>query len=190
MCIRDSIGSHIVRGNIIHDCEQAGIVGHLGAAFSEIYQNKIYNIHHKRLRHGAEVAGIKLHASLDTEIRENKIYSCYRGLWLDWQAQGTRVSRNVLFDNLSEDLFVEVCHGPYLVDHNLFLSPMNFRNMAQGGAFVHNLFAGRFVVQPERSRITPYHFPHETMVAGYSNITGGDDRYLSLIHISEPTRPY
>ncbi|MGM0524554.1 MAG: right-handed parallel beta-helix repeat-containing protein [Bacillota bacterium] len=178
---KEQIGSHIVRGNVIHDCEQAGIVGHLGAAFSKIYQNKIYNIHHKRLRHGAEVAGIKLHASLDTEIRENKIYSCYRGLWLDWQAQGTRISRNVLFDNLSEDLFVEVCHGPYLVDHNLFLSPMNFRNMSQGGAFVHNLFAGRFVVQPERSRITPYHFPHETMVAGYSNITGGDDRYYNNI---------
>ncbi len=180
---KDNVGSHIVRGNSIHDCEQAGIVGHMGAAFSEISHNTIYNIHHKRLRHGAEVGGIKLHAALDTQITDNKIYSAYRGLWLDWQAQGTRISRNTFFDNLSEDLFVEVCHGPYIVDHNLFLSPMNFRDMAQGGAFIHNLFAGQFVVQSEITRTTPYHFPHETAMAGYSNITGGDDRYYNNIFL-------
>jgi len=182
---KDRVGGHIVRNNVIHDCEQAGIAGHMGGAFSEICGNRIYNIHHKRLRHGAEVAGIKLHAALDTQIRENIIYNCYRGLWLDWQAQGTRVSRNVFFANLSEDLFVEVCHGPYLVDHNLFLSPMNFRNMAQGGAFVHNLFAGRFVVHSELTRTTPYHFPHETAVAGYSNITGGDDRFYNNVFLGD-----
>ncbi|WP_416148951.1 right-handed parallel beta-helix repeat-containing protein [Salipaludibacillus sp. HK11] len=182
---KDSVGSHIVRANVIHDCEQAGIVGHMGAAFSSISQNRIYNIHHKRLRHGAEVAAIKLHASLDTQINENIIYSSYRGVWLDWQAQGTRISRNVFFDNISEDFFVEVCHGPYIADHNLFLSPMNFRNMAQGGAFVHNLFAGKFVVRSEITRTTPYHFPHETAMAGYSNITGGDDRYYNNIFLGD-----
>lgn len=182
---KDKVGSHMIKGNVIHDCEQAGIVGHMGPAFSQIYQNRIYNIHHKRLRHGAEVAGIKLHGALDTQINENIIYGCYRGIWLDWQAQGTRISRNVLFDNLSEDLFIEVCHGPYMVDHNLLFSLMNFRNMAQGGAFVHNLFAGRFVVQSEISRVTPYHFPHETAMAGYSNITGGDDRYYNNIFLGD-----
>lgn len=182
---KDNVGSHIVRGNVIHDCEQAGVVGHMGGVFSRIYQNRIFNIHHKRLRHGAEVAGIKLHASLDTQISENKIYSCYRGVWLDWQAQGTRINRNVFFDNISEDFFVEVCHGPYMADHNLFLSPMNFRNMSQGGAFVHNLFAGRFVVRSELTRTTPYHFPHETAVAGYSNISGGDDRYYNNIFLGD-----
>ena len=182
---KDSVGSHILRGNVIHDCEQAAIVGHMGGAFSRIYQNRIYNIHHKRLRHGAEVAGIKLHASLDTQMSENIIYNCYRGVWLDWQAQGTRISRNVFFDNISEDFFVEVCHGPYMADHNLFLSPMNFRNMSQGGAFVHNLFAGRFVVRSEITRTTPYHFPHEAAMAGYSNITGGDDRYYNNIFLGD-----
>ena len=37
-------------------------------------------------------------------------------------AQGTRVSGNLFHDNPSEDLFVEVDHGPFLVDNNLFLS--------------------------------------------------------------------
>lgn len=182
---KETVGSHIIRNNVIHDCEQAAIVGHMGGAFSQIYSNRIYNIHHKKLRHGAEVAGIKLHASLDTEVRDNRLYSCYRGIWLDWQAQGTRISRNVFFDNTSEDFFVEVCHGPYLVDHNLFLSPMNIRNMSQGGAYVHNLFTGRFVVRSEITRTTPYHFPHETAMAGYSNITGGDDRYYNNVFIGD-----
>lgn len=182
---KDNVGSHIVRGNVIHDCEQAAIVGHMGCAFSQIHQNHIYNVHHKRLRHGAEVAGIKLHAALDTMISENKIHSSYRGIWLDWQAQGTRINQNILFDNLSEDLFVEVCHGPYTVDNNLFLSPMNFRNLAQGGAFIHNLFAGRFVVQSELSRITPYHFSHETAMAGFSSISSGDDRYYNNIFLGD-----
>ena len=182
---KDNIGGHLVRNNIIHDCEQAGVVGHLGGAFSTITGNTIYNIHHKRIFHGAEVAGIKLHASLDTQITDNKIYGCYRAVWLDWQAQGTRISRNVFFDNLSEDFFVEVCHGPYLVDHNLFLSKMNFRNLSQGGAFVHNLFAGRILLREELSRWTPYHFPHETAVAGYNNFTGGDDRYVNNLFLDD-----
>ena len=182
---KDFIGSHMVRNNVIHDCEQAGVVGHLGGAFSTITGNTIYRIHHKRVFHGAEVAGIKLHASLDTQITNNKIYGCYRAIWLDWQAQGTRISRNVFFDNLSEDFFVEVCHGPYLVDHNLFLSPMNFRNMAQGGAFVHNLFAGRILPKEELNRATPYHFPHETAVAGYNNFSGGDDRYVNNLFLGD-----
>ena len=33
---KELIGSHVVRGNHIHDCGQAGIVGHLGCAFSTI----------------------------------------------------------------------------------------------------------------------------------------------------------
>lgn len=182
---KEHIGSHIVRYNEIFECEQAGIVGHLGAVFSEIYGNRIYRIHHKQLFHGAEVAGIKLHASLDTQIHDNVIYSCYRAVWFDWQAQGTHLYRNLCFDSLSEDLFVEVCHGPYMVDHNIFLSKMNFRNVAQGGAFAHNLFAGRFVINPDRGRQTPYHFPHETAVAGYANIIGGDDRYYNNIFLRD-----
>ena len=182
---KENIGSHIVRYNEIFECEQCAIVGHLGCVFSEIYGNKIHHIHHKQYYHGAEVSGIKLHASLDVQIHDNVFYSCYRAVWFDWQAQGTHLYNNVCFENLSEDLFIEVCHGPYMVDHNLFLSKMNFRNVSQGGAFAHNLFAGRIVNNPDRGRQTPYHFPHETAIAGYSNIMGGDDRYYNNIFLRD-----
>ena len=180
---KENIGSHIVRYNEIFECEQCAIVGHLGGVFSEIYGNRIHHIHHKQPYHGAEVAGIKLHASIDVQIHDNIFYSCYRAVWFDWQAQGTHLFRNVCFDSQSEDLFIEVCHGPTMVDHNLFLSPMNFRNVAQGITFAHNLFAGHMVLNPDRGRQTPYHFPHETAVAGYSNIIGGDDRFYNNIFL-------
>jgi len=182
---KETIGSHIVRNNTIYDCEQAGVVGHLGAVFSLIENNHIYRIQHKRQFSGAETGGIKLHAAIDTTIRENVIHDCNRGLWLDWQAQGTHVTRNIFWNNTQEDFFVEVSHGPYLADHNLFLSPTNYREMSQGGAFVHNLFAGKLCTIPEMRRFTPYHFPHETEIMGVMTISGGDVRFYNNIFIGD-----
>ena len=54
-------------------------------------------------------------------IRHNRIHDCTLGIWLDWQTQGTRVSRNLCYAN-NRDLFVEVSHGPYLVEHNILAS--------------------------------------------------------------------
>ncbi len=178
---RENIGSHIVRNNVIFDCEQTGICGSLGPVFSTITGNHIYNIWRKRQFAGAEMGGIKLHAAIDVLIRGNLIHDCGRGLWMDWMAQGTRISGNLLYNNSTDDLFVEVNHGPFLVDNNVFLSPLNVRDWSQGGAFVHNIFAGRFDVRPELRRSTPYHEPHSTRVAGLSNIEGGDHRFYNNI---------
>ena len=183
---KENIGGHIVRNNIIRDCEQAGIVGHLGAAFCTIEHNHIYRIHYKRQYHGAEVGGIKLHAAIDTIIARNFIHDSYRGLWLDWQAQGTHISRNVFYDNSSEDFMAEVCHGPYTLDHNLFLSKWAYKDMSSGGAFIHNLILGKFAACTDHNRYTPYHFPHHTDVYGVSNILGGDNRFYNNIFLRDP----
>ena len=127
---REHIGSHVVRRNTIFDCGQNGIVGHLGCVFSTIEDNHIYNIALKREFYGYEVAGIKLHAAIDVEIRHNRIHDCSLGTWLDWQAQGTRVSRNLYYRN-NRDLFVEVSHGPYLVEHNVLASPVSLELLAK-----------------------------------------------------------
>ena len=42
---RENIGHHIVRNNTISHCEQTGIVGSMGAAFSTITRNTIHDIH-------------------------------------------------------------------------------------------------------------------------------------------------
>jgi hypothetical protein len=179
---REHVGSHLIRGNVIHDCGQAGIVGHLGGAFSTIEDNHIYDIALKREFYGYEIAGIKLHAAIDVTIRHNRIHGCSLGTWLDWQAQGTRVSRNLFYDN-RRDLFVEVSHGPYLVEHNVFASPASLELFSQGGAFVNNLVCGTVALEPVLDRPTPFHVPHSTQVAGYAAIHGGDDRHVGNIYL-------
>jgi alpha-N-arabinofuranosidase len=179
---KETVGHHIVRGNVISHCEQTGIVGSLGAVFSEITGNTIHDIHARRLFTGAEMAGIKLHAAIDVTIRGNHIYNTCLGLWLDWMAQGTRVSGNLLHDN-DQDLFVEVHHGPFVVDNNLFLSPSSLHDRSQGGAYIHNLFAGSIYMCPYDERQTPFHKAHSTELAGMHDNPCGDDRYYNNLFV-------
>lgn len=179
---RERIGSHIVRNNKIHDCGQNGIVGHMGCVFSEIYGNEIYNIAVKHEFYGHEIAGIKLHAAIDVRIHHNYIHNCTLGTWLDWQAQGTRVSSN-LYDQNNRDFMIEVTHGPALVDNNIFTSEFTFVNAAQGTAFVHNLCGGFADHYPCLDRATPYHLPHSTEVLGTALVYGNDDRWYQNIFI-------
>ena len=180
---KETVGHHIVRNNTISQCEQAGIVGSLGAAFSTITGNTIHDIHVRQLFSGAEMAGIKLHAAIDTTIRGNHIYRTCLGLWLDWMAQGTRVSQNLFHDNSSADLFVEVNHGPFLVDNNLFLSNVSLWNCSSGGAYVHNLIAGGMILNPYDGRTTPFHKAHSTEVEGLHDNPSGDDRYYNNLFV-------
>lgn len=182
---KEKVGSHIVRNNIIYDCGQTGIVGHMGCVFSTIEKNHIYNIATKHEFWGHEIAGIKLHAAVDTVLRHNHIHHCgNHGTWLDWQAQGTRVTQNLYHDN-ARDLYIEVSHGPCTVDNNLFLSDVSLMDRAQGNAFVHNLFAGVLSTKEVLQRTTPYHFPHSTAVAGVSFVYGGDDRFLDNLFLGK-----
>lgn len=186
---REHIGHHVVRNNRISHCEQAGIVGSLGGAFSRIEGNEIHDIHVRRRFGGAEMAGIKLHGAIDTVLRGNHVHHSHRGLWLDWMTQGTRVTGNLFHDNARDDLFVEVNHGPYVVDHNLFLSPTSLMDISQGGTFAHNLFAGSLVSAAELRRQTPFHPPHSTRIAGFSVTHGGDNRFFNNVFVGAGGRP-
>lgn len=175
---KENIGHHLVRNNTISHCEQTGIVGSLGPAFSTITGNIIHDINERRLLNGAEIAAIKFHAAIDVEISNNHIFRSYRGLWLDWMAQGTRLTRNLFHDNVM-DAFFEVDHGPFLVDNNIFLSNMSLALNSQGGAFVHNLICGGAGVTEYDGRMTPYLKPHSTEVAGFHNNPSGDLRFIN-----------
>ena len=205
---KENIGSHIVRRCDIHDCGQTGIVGHLGGVFSLIEDNHIHHINNKQNLAGAEIGGIKMHAAIDCIYRRNHIHHCTRGIWLDWQAQGTRVTQNFFHDNIpprhpdrdiiaevAEDLFIEVSHGPTLVDNNIFLSPRALKLATQGVALVHNIVAGSFTAvgrgcnngAPHRPspRYTPYHMKHRTEVAGFMTILHGDCKFYNNIFIQQ-----
>lgn len=182
---KETIGSHIIRNNTIRDCEQGGIIGHLGCIFSEITGNHIYNINVKKQFTGWEIAGIKLHAAIDVLIKDNCIHDNHRGIWLDWQAQGARVSGNLLFNNEDQDLFVEVNHGPMIIDNNLLMSERGILNASQGTAFVNNLVMGCIHTRTATNRFTHYHFPHSTEVLGMMTVILGDDRYYNNIFAAD-----
>ena len=177
---RENVGSHIIRNNTVYDCGQNGIVGHMGGAFSEIYGNDIYGIGRRQEYYGYEIAGIKLHAALDTQIHHNHIHDCTMGTWLDWQAQGIHLYANLYHHNTS-DLWLEVTHGPCLVDNNIFGSGQSLLNAAQGTAYAHNLFLGGIYKYKVLQRSTPYHLPHSTKIKGFSLTYGGDERFYNNI---------
>lgn len=212
---KETIGSHIIRNCNIHDCGQTGIVGHLGGVFSIIENNHIHHINNKQNLAGAEIGGIKMHAAIDVIIRNNHFHHCTRGLWLDWQAQGTRVTQNIFHDNnnpydylirkesmqnlgLGEDIFIEVSHGPTLIDNNLLLSDRSLKVPTQGVAVVHNLLAGALTTvgrgvdngakTMKSTRYTPYHVPHRTEVVGFMSILHGDMRFYNNIFVQKPLR--
>jgi len=181
---KKNIGSHIIRNNTIFNCEQTGICGSLGAVFSQITNNHIYNIHQKRQFTGAEMAGIKIHGAIDLLIKSNRIHNCSLGLWMDWMAQGTRISSNLMYRN-GTDLFTEVDHGPILIDNNIMLANTPYSECSEGVATVHNLFTGRIAHWVDKGRFTPYHLPHSTWVAGVINFVGGDHRYYNNIFATD-----
>ena len=163
---QETIGSHLVRNNHIHDCGQAGIVGSLGSAFSTITGNEIHEIRQHHQYGGCETAGIKLHGAIDAVIAGNHIYRCehWGGIWLDWMSQGARVSSNLLHDN-SNDLMFEMNHGPMLIDNNILLSSSGILDASGGGAYVHNLVVGKPSIWTNLGpRATPFFKPHSTEV--------------------------
>jgi alpha-N-arabinofuranosidase len=97
-------------------------------------------------------------------------------------AQGTRVSSNLFYQN-EEDVFVEVNHGPFLLDNNLLLSSLSLTDNSQGGAYAHNLVAGAVKVLPFDSRLTPFLNAHSTATAGYHDNPRGDNRFINNIFV-------
>ncbi len=180
---KETVGSHLVRGNDISHCEQAGVVGSLGCSFSVVTGNTIHDIHVRQLFTGAEMAGIKFHGGIDVQITRNHIYRCCGGLWLDWMGQGAHVSQNLFHDNPGYDMFFEVDHGPILVDNNLLLSGLSFTSRSRGVALVHNLFGGVVSVNGYDARQTPFHKAHSTELAGFHDNPRGDDRYYNNVFV-------
>ena len=204
--LKEKVGSHIVRRCNIHHCEQGGIIGRMGGVFSLIEDNHIHHINNMMELGGAEIAGIKLHAAIDVIFRRNCIHDCTMGIWCDWEAQGTRITQNLLYNNqkpafasrlkggmMSQDLFVEVGHGPTLIDNNILLSEASLRMATEGVAMVHNLICGALtcVGGGTGPRYTPYHIPHRTEVMGFMTILHGDDRFYNNIFVQKwPAAPF
>jgi hypothetical protein len=185
----DAYGDHIVRNNVIRRCGQAGIAGQKGATRSLISGNLIEDTNYRREFGGWETAAIKFHNSVDTVISGNLIRGVFRqeqgafGIWMDFGNQGTRITRNIIYNTEAATVFLEMDHGPTLVDNNVLVG-QPVQSNSEATVFAHNLFVDcGYDYQPDTERRSEYYKPHTTEVVGRKSGTAQDDKWLNNIFI-------
>lgn len=185
----DAFGDHLIRNNVIRRCGQAGIGGQKGATRSLIYGNFIEETNYRREFGGWETAAIKFHNSVDTVISGNLIRGVFRqeqgafGIWMDFGNQGTRITRNIIYNTEAATIFLEMDHGPTLVDNNVLVG-QDVRSNSEATVFAHNLFVDcGYEYSPDTQRRSEYYSPHTTKIVGRKSGTAQDDRWFNNIFI-------
>jgi alpha-N-arabinofuranosidase len=185
----DAYGDHIIRNNVIRRCGQAGIAGQKGATRCLIADNFIEDTNYRREFGGWETAAIKFHHSVDTVIRGNLIRGVYFqqqgafGIWIDFGNQGTRITRNIIYNTQAATVFLEMNHGPILVDNNVLIG-QSVRSNSEATVFAHNLFVDcGYEYHPDVNRQSQYFEPHTTKLAGRKTGTAQDDKWYNNIFV-------
>lgn len=189
----DDFGHHIIRNNVIRRCGQAGIAGSSGGASRcEIINNLIEDTNYRREFGGWETAGIKFHQATDTFIGGNLIRGVYTwakkgafGIWIDFGNQGTWISKNIIYNTDAAAIFLEMNHGPMLVDNNILIGQA-VRSNSEAQVFAHNLFVDNgFWYTPDTTRRSGYYQPHTLKLAGSKTGTARDDRWYNNIFVRQ-----
>jgi hypothetical protein len=186
----ETFGDHVVRGNWIRRCGQAGIAGMNGATRCLIEGNLIEDINYRKEFGGFETAGIKFHNSVDTTIRSNLIRrvrhqrSGAYGIWIDWANQGTRITGNIILDTDTENLFLEMNHGAILVDNNVLARGRGIRSNSEGSVFAHNLFVDcAWDFKQDLKRQSQYFKPHTRIEVARKPGIPRDNKWFNNIFI-------
>ena len=187
----NAFGDHIIRNNVIRRCGQAGIAGQKGATRSLISGNFIEDTNYRREFGGWETAAIKFHNSVDTIISGNLIRGVYHekegafGIWMDYGNQGTRIKGNIIYNTEAATVFLEMDHGPTLVDNNILVG-QPVRSNSEGTVFAHNLFVNcGYDYSPDTERRSEYYTPHTTKIVGRKTGTAQDDKWFNNIFIRQ-----
>jgi len=185
----DAFGDHVIRNNVIRRCGEAGIAGQKGATRCVISGNFIEDTNYRREFGGWETAAIKFHQSVDTEIRGNLIRRVDRqshagfGIWMDWANQGTRITGNIIYDTETANIFLEMNHGPILVDNNLLIGK-GIRSNSEGTVFAHNLFVDcGFSMVSDTKRASQYYEPHTRKEVERKHGIPQNDKWFNNIFI-------
>jgi alpha-L-arabinofuranosidase len=189
----ETVGHHIVRNNEIRRCGQAAIHGFKGWARSIIEGNLIEDINTKNEFGGFETGGIKIHCAVDLTIKNNIIRNVrigevgqYAGIWLDWSAQGCRVTGNIVYNSTAPALFLQNGHGgTVLVDNNIFEGEI--RTSMANCIYVHNLFVNCNWNYQFENFSPVFYKPHTGIVAGQIPIAYQNDINYNNIYIQTGT---
>jgi len=187
----DAFGDHIIRNNIIRRCGQAGIAGQKGATRSLISGNFIEDTNYRKEFGGWETAAIKFHNSVDTVISGNLIRGVFHqqqgafGIWIDYANQGIRITGNVIYNTQAATVFLEMDHGPTLVDNNILIGK-EVRSNSEATVFAHNLFVDcGYQYNPDTKRRSAYYTPHTTKAVGRKTGTPQDEMWFNNIFIRQ-----
>ena len=185
----EAYGDHVVRNNVIRRCGQAGIAGQKGATRSVVSGNLIEDTNYRKEFGGWETAAIKFHHSVDTVISGNLIRGVFRqkqgafGIWIDFGNQGIRITRNIIYNTEAATVFLEMNHGPILVDSNVLIGEA-VRSNSEATVFAHNLFVDcPYEYTPDVKRHSGYFEPHTTKTVGHRTGTAQDDRWYNNIFV-------
>ena len=185
----DAFGDHIICNNIIRRCGQAGIAGQKGATRSLISHNFIEDTNYRKEFGGWETAAIKFHNSVDTVISGNLIRGVFHqqqgafGIWIDYANQGIRITGNVIYDTQAATVFLEMDHGPTLVDNNILIGK-EVRSNSEATVFAHNLFVDcGYRYNPDTKRRSAYYTPHTTKAVGRKTGTAQDEKWFNNIFV-------
>jgi hypothetical protein len=143
----EGAGYHMIRNNHISDNGAGGIQG-LRHTRTQIIGNVIERNNALGFKEEQwEQGGIKTHFYTDglvegNLIRDNEAF----GIWLDNVWDRTRVTRNVIVNNLMAGVFLELGNGPGLVDNNIIAYTREgdgiYAHDASGITIAHNLIYG------------------------------------------------
>jgi hypothetical protein len=185
----EAFGAHIVRNNVIRRCGEAGIAGQKGATRCLIAGNLIEDTNYRKEFGGWETAAIKFHESVDTVIRGNLIRGVYYqqygafGIWMDWANQGTRITGNIIYGTQAANVFLEMDHGPILVDNNVLVG-QGVRSNSEGSVFAHNLLVDcKFDMVSDTGRSSQYYQPHTRKVVARKHGIPSDDKWFNNIFV-------
>jgi len=191
----NAYGDHIIRNNVIRRCGQAGIAGQKGATRSIVSGNLIEDTNYRREFGGWETAAIKFHNSVDTVISGNLIRGVFRqdqgafGIWMDFGNQGIRITRNIIYNTEAATVFLEMNHGPILVDNNILIG-QPVRSNSEATVFAHNLLVDcGYDYSPDTERHSEYYKPHTTKIVGRKTGTAQDDKWFNNIFVRQGLDP-
>jgi hypothetical protein len=126
---------------------------------------------------------------VDTVISDNLIRGVYHqmegafGIWMDFGNQGTRITRNIIYSTQAATIFLEMDHGPTLVDDNVLIG-QSVRSNSEATVFAHNLFVDcGYDYSPDTQRRSEYYAPHTTKIVGRKTGTAQDDKWFNNLFI-------
>jgi hypothetical protein len=117
------VGCAVVRRNQIDDVGVCGIAG-MAVRDTLIESNLIEHVGYQDVELSWETGGIKLHATKNCLLRRNVIRHTIHAeaIWLDYENSNTRVTGNVMGDNLETlrgGIYLEASHDANMIDNNI-----------------------------------------------------------------------